>query len=143
MSKGCQKPLGSVAGHGREPGGRWEPPTRLCFQCCTSGFAPCQQLLGKFKNKWNSSGSSEVSWRSLPEVVWVIKAPFSPGLAFSVEFLVGLGGYQPLPLSSPADWDASCALVTAGLCLWVWFGYRIGCRALWLGCTLGVRWGRS
>lgn len=54
-----------------------------------------------------------MSWRSLP-VVWVLKAPFSPVLAFSVVFHVGLGGHQPLPLSSPTDWDAGSTS---------WFGY--------------------
>lgn len=41
-----------------------------------------------------------------------------------------------MPLCSSPDWDAWCAVVTAGLGFGIGLGYRICCVVLWLGCTL-------
>lgn len=41
------------------------PPACLCFQCCKRGLHRVGEQWPK-KSKWNSSGGTEVSWRSLP-----------------------------------------------------------------------------
>lgn len=42
------------------------PPTCLCFQCCRRGLRHGSEQWPGLKASWNSSGSTEVSWRSLP-----------------------------------------------------------------------------
>jgi len=124
--------MAKAAGVGRRP---WQgaegqggspPPTCLHFQCCKRGLHrvgerwPDLKASGVAQETLRGAGERCLCWE---QVVWVIKAQFSPALAFSVAFLRRLGWHQPLPLCSPADRDAPCGVVAAGLGLGVWFGW--------------------